>query len=941
MGKKRSADPHAKREAQKYDNPIPSREFIMDMLDKAGQPLNRDQVTKNLNLKAPDQREALRRRLRAMERDGQLIFNRNKEYCLVSKMDMVKGRVIGHPDGFGFLQADEGGDDLFVAPREMRALMHGDRVVATVAGVDRRGRREAVIVEILERAHQSIVGRMLIEGGVACLVPDNKRLTQDILVPSEHLGEAKNGQIVCVNIAQPATRFRQAIGHVVEVLGEHMAPGMEIDIAILSHGLHQRWPAAVEEEISSYTAEVSDTDKAGREDIRELPLVTIDGEDARDFDDAVFCERKDKGWRLLVAIADVSHYVQPDSALDKEATLRGNSVYFPERVIPMLPEVLSNGLCSLNPHIDRLCMVCDMRLDERGNFEKAHFYPAIMHSHARLTYTKVAAMLVENDEALREEYAPVLPHLEDLHSLYILMAKRRRQRGAIDFDTTETRIVFGEDRKIEKIVPVVRNDAHRLIEEFMIMANVATARYLLKNKIPALYRIHEGPKLVKLEALREFLGEFGFHLRGGDKPSAKDFAKLLNEIHERPDAHLLQTVMLRSLQQAVYSPDNVGHFGLAFDAYAHFTSPIRRYPDLLVHRAIRHVLTHKGAKGFRYDHDTIAKLGESCSQTERRADEATRDATDWLKCEFMLDKIGEEYDGTISSVTGFGLFIELDDIYVEGLVHVTSLSKDYYHFEPIKHRMLGERTRKIYQLGDRIRIRVARVSLDDRKIDFDLAGEAEVGVDTPHTKQDSSKDHQGQKDNSTKPSRSARRRAAKRKAAKRREAERKAAEQAATETVVAEPEVTKVEQKKVVKKHVAKKHVVKKKVAKKHVVKKKVAKKHVVKKKVAKKHVVKKKVAKKHVVKKKVAKKQVVKKKVAKKQVVKKKVTKKQVVKKKVTKKKVVKKKVTKKQVVKKVTKKQVVKKKVAKKKVVKKKVTKKKVVKKKVTKKKTLRRRR
>ncbi len=852
MSKKAPVDPYARREARKYENPIPSREFIIEMLDQAGQPLNREQVAKGLKLTDPEQREALRRRLRAMERDGQLIFNRRKEYCLVSKMDLIRGRVIGHPDGFGFLQPEEGGDDLFISAREMRALMHGDWVVVSVAGVDRRGRREAVVVEILERAHQSVVGRLLIEDGVACLVPDNKRLSQDILVSSEYLGGAKNGQIVSVEIAQPATRFRQAIGHVVEILGEHMAPGMEIDIAIRSHGLHQRWPDAVEQEITAYTAEVSEGDKAGRKDIRKLPLVTIDGEDARDFDDAVFCERKGEGWRLLVAIADVSHYVQPDSALDIEATARGNSVYFPERVIPMLPEVLSNGLCSLNPHIDRLCMVCDMQLDARGDFEKARFYPAVMHSHARLTYTKVAAMLVEGDEKLREEHTAVLPHLENLHSLYQLMGKRRSQRGAIDFDTTETRIVFGADRKIEKIVPVVRNDAHRLIEEFMIMANVATARYLLKNKIPALYRIHEGPKQIKLEALREFLGEFGLQLRGGDKPSAKDFARLLSEIQARPDAHLIQTVMLRSLQQAVYSPDNVGHFGLAFDAYAHFTSPIRRYPDLLVHRAIRHLLEHKREKGFRYGHDAMAKLGEHCSQTERRADEATRDATDWLKCEFMLDKIGQEYDGTISSVTGFGLFIELDDIFVEGLVHVTSLGKDYFHFEPVKHRMLGERTRKMYRLGDRLRICVARVSLDDRKIDFELAGEAEVTIDTSKLNQATVKDNTRKRGRSSK--------------------QQKAAER-------------KVTKKKVTKKQVVKKKITKKKVAKKQVVKKKIAKKKVAKKQVVKKKVTKKQVVKKKIAKKKVAKKQVVKKKVAKKKVTKKKIAKKQAIRKKVARK--------------------------------------------------------
>ena len=815
MSKKRPADPHADREAEKYQNPIPSREFIMEVLDKAGRPLGREQLAKVLNLKDPDQREALRRRLRAMERDGQLIFNRRKEYCLVSKMDLIRGRVIGHPDGFGFLQPEEGGDDLFIPAREMRALMHGDRVVASVSGVDRRGRREAVIVEILERAHESVVGRLLIEGGVACLVPDNKRLTQEILVPPEHLDGAENGQIVCVRIVQPATRFRQAIGHVVEVLGEHMAPGMEIDIAIRSHGLHQRWPAEVEQEIAGYTTEVSEADKAGREDIRSLPLVTIDGEDARDFDDAVFCERKGKDWRLLVAIADVSHYVQPDSALDVEATARGNSVYFPERVIPMLPEVLSNGLCSLNPHTDRLCMVCDMRIDARGELQQARFYPAVMHSHARLTYTKVAAMLVDGDEKLRHEHALILPHLENLYRLYQVMAKRRRQRGAIDFDTTETRIVFGPDRKIEKIVPVVRNDAHRLIEEFMIMANVATARYLLKNRIPALYRIHEGPKQIKLEALREFLAEFGLQLRGGDKPSAKDFARLLGEIQARPDAHLIQTVMLRSLQQAVYSPDNVGHFGLAFDAYAHFTSPIRRYPDLLVHRAIRHLLEHKRARGFRYSHEDMLHLGEHCSQTERRADEATRDAVDWLKCEFMLDKIGEEYDGTISSVTGFGLFVELDDIFVEGLVHVTALEKDYFHFEPVKHRLLGERTRKIYRLGDRIRVKVARVDLDDRKIDFELIGEAlsaPARSAAPATPEETTA--------------AVRKKAAKKKTAKKKAAKKKTAKkatrkkQAGKKTATGKRTGAGVVKKKVAKKKTAKKKAAKKKTAKKAVRKK-------------------------------------------------------------------------------------------------------------------------
>ncbi|MGW8228708.1 MAG: ribonuclease R [Gammaproteobacteria bacterium] len=720
MSKKRPADPYAAREAQKYDNPIPSREFILELLEKEGRPLSREDIASALKLGDEESLEALRRRLRAMERDGQLIFNRRREYGLISHMNLVRGRVIGHPDGFGFLVPDEGGEDVFLSAREMRSLLHGDRALVSIAGVDRRGRREGSLVEVLERANKTLVGRLFIEGGVAFVVSDNKRIHQDILIPPDNLHGAKHGLIVMIAVIEQPTKYRQPIGKVVEILGEHMAPGMEIDVAIRSHGLPLVWSSETESQIAGLSVEVAEADKQGREDIRHLPLVTIDGEDARDFDDAVFCEANHKGWRLVVAIADVSHYVEPGSALDADAQERSTSVYFPERVIPMLPEILSNGLCSLNPQVDRLCMVCDMQLSKRGVLEDYRFYPGVMHSHARLTYTKVAAMLVEQDQTLRQQYASLIPHLEALYDLYVVLHQRREKRGAIDFDTTETRIIFGSERKIERIVPLVRNDAHRMIEEFMITANVATARYLLQHKIPALYRIHEGPTAEKLEGLRAFLGEFGLFLPGGDDPEAQHYAELLNQIKERPDAHLIQTVLLRSLRQAVYSPDNVGHFGLAFDAYAHFTSPIRRYPDLLVHRAIRHLLSGKPVTTFQYDHERMVGLGEHCSQNERRADEATRDAIDWLKCEYMLDKVGEEFEGTISSVTSFGLFVELDEIYVEGLIHVTGLANDYFQFDPIKHRMLGERTRQSYRLGDRLRIRVARVDLDERKIDFDL-----------------------------------------------------------------------------------------------------------------------------------------------------------------------------------------------------------------------------
>lgn len=713
-------DPYQSREAQKYENPIPSREFIMLLLEQSEHPLSREQIAESLKLESEEQLEALRRRLRAMERDGQVHFNRRGGYGLVSKMNLVRGRVIGHADGFGFLVPDEGGDDIFLSARQMHACLHGDRVVARISGVDRRGRREGSIVEVLEHANHHVAGRYYFEKGVGFVVADNKRINQDILVPNDQAFGAEDGQLVVVEIMEYPSQRLQAVGRIIEILGDHMAPGMEIDVAIRSHDLPQLWTPLVEAECETLPAEVPEEAKQGRTDLREIPLVTIDSEDSKDFDDAVYCEPRGKGWRLVVAIADVSHYVETGSALDAEARQRGNSVYFPGRVIPMLPEVLSNGLCSINPKVDRLCMVCDMEVSEKGKLGKYRFYPAVMRSHARLTYTKVAAMLVDNDETLREEYREVVPHLENLYGVYKALLAQREKRGAIDFETTETRIVFGEAKKIETIVPVVRNDAHKLIEECMLLANVATADYLSSHKIPILYRVHDKPKLEKLTALREFLGELGLSLKGGDTPEASDYGELLAQIRGRPDAHLIQTVLLRSMNQAVYSPDNHGHFGLAYEAYTHFTSPIRRYPDLLVHRAIRHILSGQPAELFRYGIEDMVILGEHCSMTERRADDATRDAMDWLKCEYMMDKVGQDFDGIITSVTGFGLFIELIDIYVEGLVHVTGLGDDYFQFDPNHHRMIGERTRKIYRLGDKVRVQVARVDLDERKIDFDM-----------------------------------------------------------------------------------------------------------------------------------------------------------------------------------------------------------------------------
>ncbi len=715
-------DPYAQREAEKYEQPIPSRELILQLIEKGGRPIGRRQIAEAFGLESDDQLEALRRRLRAMERDGQLLFNRRQQYCLVDSHDLIPGRILSYADGFGFLKPDDAGEDLFISPREMNRVLHNDRALVRVSGVDRKGRREGKIVEVLERNTQQVVGRFIKEHGVQFVQPDNKKITQNILIPKGKGNGAKKGEMVVATITEQPTLRSQPVGKISEVLGAHMAPGMEIDVAIRTYDLPSVWPDDVIEQVKPLKKEVVEDAKQGRVDLRDVPLVTIDGADARDFDDAVFCSKTSKGWKLLVAIADVSHYVQPGSALDLEAKNRSTSVYFPEQVIPMLPEVLSNGLCSINPDEDRLSMVCEMVINEQGQVIRSRFFDAVMRSHDRLTYDKVSAMLEHNHTKLRKKYKPVLPHLEEMYALYKAMRGQREIRGAMDFDTQETQIVFAEDRKIEKIIPVQRNDAHKLIEEFMIAANSAAARYLNRKKMPRLLRIHEGPSDEKISTLKTFLGELGLHMGGGDKPTPVDYMHLTSSIKDRPDAHLIQTVLLRSMSQAVYSPEKKGHFGLALEAYTHFTSPIRRYPDLMVHRAIRHCLQGKSPESFYCGFPEITTLGEHCSANERRADEATRDVVSWLKCEYMQDKIGESFAGIISAVTSFGFFVELSDLYVEGLVHVTSLGQDFFKFDPASHQLKGERTGKRYRLGDTVNVIVARVNLDDKKIDFDLLG---------------------------------------------------------------------------------------------------------------------------------------------------------------------------------------------------------------------------
>jgi ribonuclease R len=709
----RQADPHFARESAQYPNPLPSREYVEQTLAEQGVPMKFEQLCAVLDVTEAEM-DMFERRLRAMERDGQVIRNRRGAFILPDKADLIRGRVAGHADGFGFLIRDDKQPDVFLGPREMREVLHGDRVIARIVGTDRRGRPEGKIVEVLERANQRVVGRVLIEHGVLLVAPEDRRIAQDILIAPGGKRPTQ-GQVVTVELIEQPTKQAQPIGRVVELLGNYADPGMEIEIALRKHQLPFEFSPEARELTRKLPDKVRKKDKAGREDITHLPLVTIDGETARDFDDAVYCERQGRGFRLIVAIADVSHYVQAGSALDADALERGTSVYFPRRVIPMLPEKLSNGLCSLMPQVERLCMVCDMSISMTGAIKAYRFYPAVMFSHARLTYNQVAAALYEQDPAQRAELQPLLPHLENLDKLFRVLLKARAKRGAIDFETTETRMIFDDKGKTERIVPETRNDAHRVIEECMLAANVCASEFLQSHEQKALYRVHEGPTPEKLEKLRMFLTEFGYGLGGGDEPRARDYAKLLEQIKARPDAQLLQTVMLRSLRQAVYSPDNVGHFGLAYEAYTHFTSPIRRYPDLLVHRAIKAALGSE--KQVNEDWDAI---GLHCSQTERRADDATRDVVAWLKCYFMQDKVGEEFEGSVSSVVPFGLFVALDDVFIEGLVHISELGADYFHYDETRHELGGERTGIRYRLSDRVRVQVIRVDLATTKIDFRL-----------------------------------------------------------------------------------------------------------------------------------------------------------------------------------------------------------------------------
>ena len=709
----REKDPFLKREKQRYEHPLPSREWIIELLEQKGVPSKIEVLARELSI-TEEEYEFFERRLKAMARDGQVLINRRGAVCAADKLDLVKCRVEAHKDGFGFavpLTPTKDGD-FVLYERQMRGIMHGDIVTVRPAGIDRKGRREGTVLDIVERAQSKVVGRFYMDRGVAILEAEDKRLNQSIVLEPDSVAHFKpeSGQVIVGEIETYPEQNRPAVAKIIEVLGDYADSGMEIEIAVRKHHLPHQFSEACAKAAKKIPDHVRKSDLKGRVDLRDLPLVTIDGETARDFDDAVFAEKIGRNYRLVVAIADVSHYVRPDDAIDTDAQERSTSVYFPRRVIPMLPENLSNGICSLNPDVERLCMVCDMVITYAGNIKEYRFYPAVMRSHARLTYNQVWDWISDDLDH------PHKAQIDTLYKLFKILQKKRFERGAVEFESVETQMLFDDNGKIEKIVPVIRNDAHKLIEECMLAANVCAAEFLIKNKHTALFRNHLGPTPEKLATLREQLGLLGLQLGGGDNPTPKDYAALAEQFKGRPDAELLQVMMLRSMQQAVYEPHCDGHFGLAYEAYAHFTSPIRRYPDLTVHRAIKAVLnqqTYTPSKSWQ-------ALGVHTSFCERRADDASRDVENWLKTYYMRDKVGEIFEGKISGMTNFGLFVTLDGIHIDGLVHISDLGEDYFNFRPEIMAIEGERSGIRFNMGDKVSVRVARADLDTSKIDLTL-----------------------------------------------------------------------------------------------------------------------------------------------------------------------------------------------------------------------------
>lgn len=724
---------HQKQKADKpYQHNIPDRTAVGQALKDIGRPIDYDGLAAHFSIKDKKDKRALSEVLSRMLRSGQVLLNRGEEYCLSEKLNLITGKVSAHKDGFGFLMPDDGEEDLFLSPRQMQLLMHGDRVAGRVINRSSRG-AEGKVIEVLERASDEVAGRYVRERGIGMVIPDNPKLTHRLLIPDAERGKAKPGEIVVARILDYPSQDSQATAAITQVLGAPDKTGMPTDLAIHAHDIPHIWPKAVDAEAAKFGKTVPTKAKQDRKDLRDVPLITIDGADARDFDDAVYAKRKKTGWQLIVAIADVAHYVQPESAIDTEAIKRATSVYFPDRVVPMLPEVLSNGLCSLNPKVDRLCMVCEMTVSDTGEILRSRFYDAVMRSAARLTYGDVGRYLdgQRSDKALT---GAVAESVDELHALYKQFARRRAKRGAIELDLPQLRIQMNDEGEVTGMVSSPRNDAHRLIEECMIAANVEAARFIAKKRVQALFRVHAKPNEDRFNEFRLYMLGLGFKVPHAAHPKPQDLRNLMASAQDRPDSYAINMALLRSFAHAEYTPENEGHFGLALDAYAHFTSPIRRYPDLLVHRAIRHMTSGGKARAYGYSPERMQQLGKLTSERERRAEEATREVEALLKCQYMQKHLGQKFEGVISGVTHFGLFVQITALQIDGLIHVSNLGSDYFTHEPEKQRLVGTRSGQSYALGDAVEIIVDRVDLESRQIDFVLYDDKRKSRDQSRSK---------------------------------------------------------------------------------------------------------------------------------------------------------------------------------------------------------------
>jgi ribonuclease R len=740
-------DPHQQREAQNYENPIPSREYILQCLVEIGRPAAAKNIAKTLGVESAQDRDALSKRLGAMVRAGQLVVDRRNVYAIPSKLDLIKGRISAHPDGYGFLLVEDD-EDIFFTRRQMRQVFHGDVALARVRSKNRQGKTEGEIVEVVERNTQQLVGRYYVENNIKLLEPLNKRINHEVII-QDVLTECDPGQIVVAEITQQPGPRGVVMANIIEVLGDHLTPGIEVEIALRNNDIPSEWDAEILSLVDKMPGQVTAADKKDRFDLTELPFVTIDGEDARDFDDAVYCEQDEAGgWTLFVAIADVAHYVKTASELDDAARERATSVYFPQYVVPMLPEKLSNGLCSLKPKVERLVLVCEMTISSQGHVTEFHFYDGVIFSHARLTYTEVAkAIHGDDNEPARMALGDLVEDIDELNNLYEVLVRQRKKRGAIEFDSPELQFQFSAEGKVQSIQPRARNKAHRIIEECMLCANVCAAKLVEAQKRPGLFRVHEPPEQEKLVALEEFLQGFGIRFKAGDNVQARDYQDVVRQLQSQKGGNVLQMALLRSMNQAVYQTENKGHFGLGYDEYTHFTSPIRRYPDLLTHRLIkseiysatdeRHTLRlgrKRKTDFYPYNQAQMIELGEITSFAERRADSAVYEVLDYLKCDYISDRVGDIFSGVVTGVAKFGLFVELDEVFVEGLVHVSTLVGDYYHYDQGSQVLAGERSGTTYGMGDIVEAQIVRVNVDERKVDFELVSHTPLGTRKPARK---------------------------------------------------------------------------------------------------------------------------------------------------------------------------------------------------------------